>query len=203
MQTRDWEIDWSRRCVRRTKKGTKAHFVWARSPNSRRKECREWHWVWAQAIRNAGIQWIPPERELLPPMRHHKGYLLRGPKSMTAEEIALADGLNLWIRRRAGNRRSVLLLEHRLEAAKKYGLEVVGRVVRHVNGIKTDNRSENLILGTVAENNADHNTARLEMMAWRERAEAAERRVAELEQQLQQNEQPTPPAAGFSFGAVQ
>ena len=42
-------------------------------------------------------------------------------------------------------------------------------VVRHLNGIKSDNRPENLILGTLEENNMDHETARKESMYWREK----------------------------------
>ena len=58
------------------------------------------------------------------------------------------------------------VLEHRLIAAKKYGTLQKDQVVRHVNGIKHDNRPENLLIGTVTENNSDHNKSRLEHLFW-------------------------------------
>lgn len=72
------------------------------------------------------------------------------------------------------------VLEHRLVAAKYLG-DPRGKVVRHLNGNKTDNRPENLALGTVEENNLDHFTAFREMRQWKLRALRAEARVAELE----------------------
>lgn len=52
--------------------------------------------------------------------------------------------------------------------------------MRHLNGDKTDNRPENLVLGTTQENTMDHNTARLMAMYWREKYEEAQRELQTL-----------------------
>ena len=56
------------------------------------------------------------------------------------------------------------VLEHRLVMAKKLGRRIEkGEVVRHINGNKTDNRIENLVLGSHQENTMDHVTLRNEL----------------------------------------
>lgn len=97
---------------------------------------------------------------------------------MTVEEIAIADQYDLWMPPR---RREVFA--HRLEAAKKYRVSLIGKVVRHLNGKKTDNRPENLLIGTDAENMMDHETARRQMLYWKQRCLQAEAQVALLQGQ--------------------
>jgi hypothetical protein len=109
------------------------------------------------------------------------GYVRLAPIGMTPEQIAAADKYNLWIWTKTptgGPRRNVM--EHRLVAAMKYRRSLGGLVVRHVNGVKTDNRPENLLLGTDRENKLDHSTARAEAMTWRAKYEAAAKEAGRL-----------------------
>lgn len=160
----EWEVDWSKR------DGMK---VWARNPTSKRIECREWRWVAYGTLRTAGIKWESRQTG-----RHlnRSGYWMLTRAGMSAEDIQLAEQHELF--QRTGNMKVVL--EHRLVALKKYGAIPKGSVVRHMNGDKLDNRPENLVLGTHKENHTDHRTAVLQMMYWRERAQVAERKLAEL-----------------------
>lgn len=82
---------------------------------------------------------------------------------MTQEEIELAQSHGLF-----RGERKTFVYEHRLVALKKYGSLSAADVVRHMNGVRTDNRPENLVRGTTQENTMDHNTARLMAMYWRE-----------------------------------
>jgi hypothetical protein len=54
---------------------------------------------------------------------------------------------------------SYTLKIHKFQAYKKYGEEIFqpGIVVRHLNGIKTDNSWENIIIGTQSDNMMDRN----------------------------------------------
>jgi len=54
---------------------------------------------------------------------------------------------------------SYALKIHKFQAYKKYGEEIFnpGIVVRHLNGIKTDNSWENIIIGTQSDNMMDRN----------------------------------------------
>ncbi len=91
---------------------------------------------------------------------------------MTKKQITLADKYNLWLGVKRGKKNGVK--EHQLVVAEKYGSLPSKFLVRHLNGVKDDNRPENLLLGTHKDNSRDHRTAVAEMMYWRERALLAE-----------------------------
>lgn len=160
----DWEVDWSRR---------KGLSVWARNTSSKKESAREWRWVAKGTLITGGVEWKPMHTG-----RHlnSHGYVMLTRTSLSPEEIELVDRHGLF--QRNGN--VVVVMEHRLVALKKYGALVRGQVVRHVNGDKTDNRPENLVTGTHKENHTDHRTAVIQMMYWRERAQAAEQKLKEL-----------------------
>ena len=98
---------------------------------------------------------------------------------MTNEEVELAERSGLFM-----GTKQTFALEHRLVAAKKYGPIGRGTVVRHVNGNKSDNRPENLVIGSIAENNSDHHWARLMMLYWKDRAVALDAECAKLREVL-------------------
>jgi len=150
-----WEVDWSKRKI-------EEKLVWARNPASKMPSAREWHWVGQKSLMRAGVKWKHANGST---GRHvcTRGYLVLTKRAMTEQEIEFVDAHGLW-RSPKHKRRSVY--EHRLVAAKKFSGLPAGTVVRHMNGIKTDNRPENLLLGTSAENTADHNQARLMCMYW-------------------------------------
>lgn len=112
------------------------------------------------------------ERRLAPRVINSNGYVEVSIARMSPDEIALADEHNLWVGRDRGRRARAK--EHQLVAAKKYGRLPEGMLVRHLNGDKTDNRPENLVIGTSKDNSMDHHTAVRQMMYWRERALRAE-----------------------------
>jgi hypothetical protein len=167
-----WEIDWSKRDGKK---------VWARNPASKKPAAREWHWINHKTLDQAGIKWKPLRREARPDGRYSdgRGYISLSRRGMTDEEIGLAEKHSLFRGFKKG-----FVREHHLVAVKKYGALPPGMVVRHINGIKHDNRPENLILGTTQENTMDHDTARLQAMIWRERCEMLECENAELRRRL-------------------
>jgi hypothetical protein len=160
----DWEVDWSKR---------RRQCVWARNLKSKTKAAREWRYVSKGTLITGGVKWV---RENEGRHLNAAGYWNRTRSSLTDEEIALVEASGLFV----GKGYAKYIPEHRLVALKKYGAIPKGSVVRHLNGDKTDNRPENLVLGSHKENHTDHRTAVLNAIYWRERAEAAEKRLADL-----------------------
>lgn len=159
-----WEVDWS---VRDGKK------VWARNPYSKMPAAREWHWIDQRTLARAGVKW---KHANAPKGRYISGYgyvqLTR--RGMTDDDIKLAESHGLF-----RGKRKLFVNEHQLVAVKKYGKLPPHSVVRHLNGIKTDNRPENLVLGTTQENTMDHVTARMQAMYWREKYESLKKEFDE------------------------
>lgn len=155
-----WEVDWSKRDIARK-------LVWARNPHSKMPQTREWHWVSQRTINVVGIKWRPAA-----PMTgrwiNKAGYVLLTRRGMTADDAIFAEQVGLF-----RGTSTPYVQEHRLVIAKKLGGPIpMGMVVRHMNGIKTDNRPENLMIGTLQENAMDHNTARLAAIYWRSKYES-------------------------------
>lgn len=164
-----WEVDWTKR-----RKGNK---VWARNPISKRPEAREWRWVSKGTLITGGVDWVLQQ---LGKHRNTHGYVMLTKRSMSIEDVALCEKHGLFTS-------SGTVQEHRVVALKKYGRLAKTDLVRHINGDKADNRPENLLTGTHKENHTDHRTAVVRMMYWRERAETAERRLADIERQIAQS----------------
>ena len=175
-QETQWEIDWSRRRSQKTPTGQN-NSVWARNLKSKWRRCREWHWANYRTVTKSGVAWVKKEdrrpHKLLPGRVTVSGYVHRGPYSMTPGQIALADHCKLWM---AGGGKQKYCMEHRLIAAEKYGEAVIGKIVRHLNGNKADNRPENLVLGSPKENTMDHVSLRAEVARLRARVEELEKK---------------------------
>jgi len=139
---------------------------------------RAWHWIQAATLQTTGVMWRP---KIVRSGRYtgSDGYIYLSPGAMTLAEIATANRCNLW-----RDKRHTSVAEHRLKAAIVWGSVVKGCFVRHLNGDKTDNRLENLLLGTAKENAADHHSATKLAIWWRMRCEELQRRVAQLEAEL-------------------
>lgn len=157
-----WEVDWAQR---------KGKLVWARNPLSKMPTARDWHWVDFHTIERSGAKW-KPKSEKTGRYITDKGYVRLTRVGMTEDDIQLADEHGLWSGGKTW-RPGAYVQEHQLAAVKKYGRIPHGHVVRHINGQKADNRPENIVLGTSAENTMDHNTARVMAMYWREKYEEA------------------------------
>lgn len=151
-----WEVDWSRRDEK---------MVYARNQSSKMPGAREWHWVDFHTLNRSGVKWMP-KKEKTGRYTNAQGYIVLTRRAMTEEDITLAEAHGLF----RGAKKS-WVREHRLIALKKYGILNDRHVVRHLNGVKTDNRPENLVRGTTQENTMDHNEARLAAMYWREKYE--------------------------------
>lgn len=147
-----WEVNWKKR---------KRKLVWARNELSKMPSARKWHWIDFHTLERAGLKWMP-KRKKTGRYICANGYVNLTPTGMTDAEIKLADEHNLWM----GERRT-RCLEHRLRALIKYGKLSQTDVVRHLNGIKSDNSPNNLVIGTTQENTMDHNKARLMVMYWK------------------------------------
>jgi len=124
---------------------------------------REWHFVSQGAFNRVGIPWKPKNPPGSGRYLTKDGYWQLSIGSLSPEDAAIVRASNLYSRK---DQHAVK--EHRLVAFKKYGCLPPGTVVRHMNGIKTDNRPENLVLGTTQENTLDHDSARRAAMFWRE-----------------------------------
>ena len=151
-----WEVDWDKRNHK---------LVWGRNPLSKMPSARDWHWIDHHALDRTGTNWKPANGHTGKTI-NAGGYVVLTKMGMTEDDIRLAETHDLF----RGSRK-LNVAEHRLVALKKYGSLPVGSVVRHINGIKTDNRPENLVLGTTQENTMDHNRARIMAMFWREKYE--------------------------------
>ncbi len=168
----NWEVDFSVPS-QPPKPGSKSHCrrFWARQPKCvGYPSAREWHWVNSHQLRKAGVR--DPRLKTRAPLqriRNVNGYVIIPKSVLNDEQRQVADKFNLWI----GRKTSRYVLEHRLVAAVKYQQPLKGFVVRHINGIRHDNRPENLVLGTHQENVNDHVTARLDAIRYREQFEKA------------------------------
>lgn len=160
-----WEVDWTKR------NGKK---VWARNLSSKMPSARAWHWIGHDQLDRSGLLWRP-KTEHSGRYIDSRGYVVLTRKGMTVEDVKLSKEHDLF-----RGERKTFVKEHRLAAVKKYGGIPRRSVVRHLNGIKHDNRPENLLLGTTQENTMDHNTARLQAISWREKYEKAQLEIESL-----------------------
>lgn len=161
-----WEVDWAKR---------NGKLVWARNTDSKMKSAHDWHWIDFHALDRVGLSWKPIERRGRYVAKD--GYVFVTPSGMTEEEIALAELHQLWSPKVGSRQSGRRVPEHRLVALKKFGSIPLGHVVRHMNGIRSDNRPENLLLGTNAENHMDHNSARLAAMYWHNKYDELSKRL--------------------------
>jgi len=91
---------------------------------------------------------------------------------------------DLWLVNPMRTANGFYVLEHRYVVASRLGRPLArGEVVRQLNGIKDDNRSENLVVGTNAENMADHNNARMLAMYWHDVANVLAERLVDLDEE--------------------
>jgi hypothetical protein len=75
------------------------------------------------------------------------------------------------IENRLLGRRKMYVSEHSYVMAKKLNRQLKKtEVVRHIDGVKTNNDPSNLIIGTTQDNTADHNTARKNAIYWKNTA---------------------------------
>lgn len=145
-----WEVDWSKR---------NRKLVWARNPLSKMPKSRTWHWVDFHTLEHAGIKWKPKSEYTGRYLAN--GYVLLTRRAMSEDDVVLAERHGLF----RGSRKT-FVREHQLAAVKKFGAIPKGHVVRHRNGIKSDNTEDNILLGTSYENTMDHNSARITAMYW-------------------------------------
>jgi len=153
-----WEVDFSKGEILQNRKRS----VWARNLTSKTEALREWHRAYPPHLISLGIEWRIERPARTGRTINAGGYVALSRLAMTAEEILFAGSYNLISK-------NGICLEHRLRAFQKYGDLAKGKLVRHLDGIKSHNDSDNLVLGTNVENTADHNTARLLAMTWHTR----------------------------------
>lgn len=180
-RTDSWEVDWTRRDGKR---------VLARNQASKMPTAREWHWVDQSLIQRAGLRWRPKSD---PKGRRvdSNGYVVLTRRGMSHDDVGLAERFNLF----RGKKRS-FVREHHLVAVKKYGSPLDGLVVRHTNGVKDDNRPENILIGTTQENTMDHDSARRQAMYWH-------CRCLELEAELAVRATPATVKDGRALSAIE
>lgn len=88
-----------------------------------------------------------------------QGYRYYTVEMMTDQERALMPTANR------------IFLEHRLVMSQKLGRPLLSsELVRHMNGDKTDNRPENLDIGSAMDNKTDHMTDHMNAVRWRKLA---------------------------------
>lgn len=155
-----WEVRWEKR---------RGGEVWARNPTSRTRSARDWHWASRSVLWHAGFKAPPRSGRRL----NSDGYIIRAVGLLSGDERACVEKYGL-------AHCNGTVPEHRLVAAMHIG-DPTGKLVRHLNGDKADNRPENLALGDAIENNMDHFTAFKELRQWKQRALEAEAKVIELE----------------------
>lgn len=168
-----WEVDWER-----VRKSSTGYSFMARCPLSPKQGTRRWHFITVTDLIRARVD--VPDRFLPGDPREQIGdkYVRVHGDYLSPEEQELADHFGLWVAGRVE--------EHRLVAAKKYGDDYDPRtmVVRHKNGVKDDNRPENILIGTYLENTMDHDTARKAAMYWHQECRVLERESAALDSEI-------------------
>lgn len=157
-----WEIEWGKRSGK---------LVWARNKLSKMPSARKWHFVDFHTLERAGIKW-KCANERTGRIIAAGGYVILSRNGMSEDDVLLAEKHGLLVK---GSKKYVM--EHRLVALKKYGY--VPEVVRHSNGVKGDNRPENLLAGTSQENTMDHDLARRMAMFWRDRYNALSKKTGD------------------------
>lgn len=84
------------------------------------------------------------------------GHLIRKDKTIKSNFNGVINGYSYISLRLPSNSRAQVLI-HKMQAYKKFGDSMFekGIVVRHKNGIKTDNSWDNILIGTASENQLD------------------------------------------------
>lgn len=104
----------------------------------------------------------------------HKGYIIRHRKSFTSDELIILEPM--FERRRRG-----YVLEHRAIVAIREGRTLQSdEFVRHLDGNRSNNSSENLVLGTAKDNFNDHDSARKEVMRLKAENKRLRKIISEL-----------------------
>lgn len=174
-----WEVDWSDNRYTESEGGARTRRekeVMARNPRSVNPRSRAWRYVRAQNVKRSvgnipdGVYPEYAERKI------KDGYVFLSLDLLTLDQRELVDRLGLITSKHSR------VAEHRLVAAETYGdwYDPRAMVVRHKNGNKTDNRPENLLIGTNEENMMDHETARKAAMFWHQKCRELERENAAL-----------------------
>jgi len=158
--------DFSKQEFRLRPSGAQALYIWATCPL-----CQQGHWQWVTDIR-AGTVKTP----------RHQFRVCRVPRKVTSDGYIMINITTLPPEDRllvAPMAHQERLLEHRYVMAKHLSRPLLrGEIVHHINGIKDDNRLENLRLLTRNTHHCGHSD--LYYQKWQE----ALSKIAELEAQL-------------------